>query len=74
MENKLQKAKLYKIMDGNETSFDVQFNPETLKVTYANQVSPPTNSSTGDLISVPRFAGPRNADDKNIALSTGFIS
>lgn len=47
MEAALQKAKLFKIIDTSETSFDVQFNPETLKVSYSNQVVPPTNNAAG---------------------------
>jgi Contractile injection system tube protein len=63
MESNLQKAKLYKIIGGNETSFDVQFNPETLKVSYSNQVVQPTNSNTG--AGANRRNAPRRGSSSN---------
>ena len=45
------KAKLWEIgPDGNTVSdpVEVQFNPETLKVSFANQVVPPGNTQAGD--------------------------
>lgn len=40
-ESNLKRAKLVKIVDKVRTSFEVQFNPETLKVSYANQIEKP---------------------------------
>lgn len=48
MEEHLQRAKLSKIVEKQETVFEVQFNPETLKVSYANQIEKPTNQGAGD--------------------------
>ncbi len=58
-EANLQKAKLFKIIGSDTTSFDVQFNPETLKVSYSNQVQPPSNNETSE------GGGRRNAPRQN---------
>ncbi|HJZ54905.1 MAG TPA: hypothetical protein VKE74_08090 [Gemmataceae bacterium] len=67
MEEKPKKAKLVEVgPDGEPVSdgVEVQFNPETLKVTYANQITQTntTGSTTGggDNKSVPQFAGVAN--------------
>lgn len=46
--NNLSKAELWKLdSDGKAISkFPVQFNPESLKVSFANQIVPPTNTAT----------------------------
>jgi len=48
----LTKAELWEVgSDGNEkpgSRVEVQFNPETLKVSFANQIAPPSNAGSGD--------------------------
>jgi len=60
---KLEKAKLLELDDGGQpvegSTVQVQFNPETLKVSYANQVVPPNNTGATDTrgTSATQFVG-----------------